>query len=167
MELNLPVQRQEQADKDSQTPQLPWMVKSIFRPHWAAGSSSLELTKHGELSICFTGLSAFSPQWRSTSGKVGIMLCHQLLLEQWLISDWFTSHLQSTCCSLWYCERQEEGALGTSLSLMLYRCLSTQPLKYTIHLVSDLQILSKSLLSYCRLGAQVQVVQVISMQKAG
>lgn len=50
---------------------------------------------------------------------------------------------------------------------MLYRWLSAQPLKYTFYLVSELRILSKSLLSYCRLGAQVQIVQVIAMQKAG
>lgn len=91
------------------------------------------------------------------------MPCHQLLLEPCLIS--FTSHLQSACCSPTHCERQEEGALGTSLSLMLYRGLSAQTLKCTIYLVSELWILSKSLLSYCRLGPQVQ--GVISIQKAG
>lgn len=93
------------------------------------------------------------------------MLCHHLLLEPCLTS--FTSPFQSACCSPRYCERQEEGALGTSVSLMLYRWRSAQPLKYTIYLLSELWILSKSLLSYCRLGARVQVVRVLSMQKAG
>lgn len=93
------------------------------------------------------------------------MLCHHPLLEPCLTS--FTSPFQSACCSPRYCERQEEGALGTSVSLMLYRWRSAQPLKYTIYLLSELRILSKSLLSYCRLGAQVQVVRVLSMQKAG